>query len=103
MTGRKLIIKNHHGGLCKFHQHLHFLGLALTNEGVGIRGVAVLQHLAGAEAAGGFQKCFQFLQGLVCGGLILPEGVGVQAHQNRPFLNVFIKTQFHNSSIGSGK
>ncbi len=103
MAGRKLVVENHHSRCGEFHQHLHLLGLAFANEGVGIGSVAVLQNFARAEAAGGFQESFQLLQGFVGSGLILAEGVGVQAHQDRPLLHIVFKIVFHSSSIGDGK
>lgn len=48
--------------------------------------MAVLQHLGGAEATGGFQQCFQFLHGFVGCSLFFCEAVGVQANQHRPLL-----------------
>ena len=95
IAGRQLIIKYDHGGGCCFHQHFYFQGLTLANEAVGIGGMAVLQHLAGAEAAGGFQKGFQLFHGFVGGDLVFSEAVCVQSHQDGTLLHMFFKCGFH--------
>ena len=55
----------------------------------------VLEHLAGAEASGGFQQILQFLQGFLRGGLLLGKAVRVQSHQYRPLLDGGFKFFFH--------
>ena len=94
IAGRKLIVKNHHGGFRSFRQHPHFHGLALTDKAVGIRGVPVLQNLSGAETAGSFQQGFQFFDGLVCCGLLLCKAIRIQSHQYGTLL-LRIKSSFH--------
>ena len=61
--------------------------------------MAVLQHLARAEASRGLQKVFQFVQGAFGGSFFLGKAVRVQSHQNRPFLRLFIKSFFHVTSV----
>ena len=90
----KLIVKNHHGGSGGLHQHPDLPGLALADKAVGIRAGPVLQHLPGAEASGGFQKRFQFLQRLVRSGLLLGKAGSVQTHQDRTLL-FRLKISFH--------
>ena len=53
--------------------------------------MAVLQNFCGAEAPGSLQKGVQFLQGLLGGGFFLGKAIRVQAHENCPFLNRFLK------------
>ena len=99
VAGRKLVVENDHGGLGRFRQHPHLLGFSLADEAVGIGGMAVLQHLARAEASRGLQKVFQLVQCAFGGGIFLGKAVRVQSHQNRPFLGLFIKSFFHVTSV----
>ena len=96
----KLVVKHHHGRGGGLHQHFHFYGLALTDEAVGIGGVAVLEYFPGAEAPGGFQQGLQLLQSLVGGSLLLGEAVRVQPHQHRPLLQRLIVQFFHRHLLG---
>ena len=95
IAGGQLVVKNYHGGFRSLHQHPHFLGLALADEAVGIRGVAVLQNLGSAEAPCGFQQGFQLFQSFIGSGLRLGEAIGIQAHQHRPLRGYFLKIGFH--------
>ena len=47
----------------------------------------VLDHLAGAETAGGLQQGLQLFQCFIGGGLRLGKAIGVQAYQHRPLLS----------------
>ena len=59
--------------------------------------MAVLQDLAGAEAAGGLQKRFQLLQSFLRGRLVHAEAIGIQTHQHCAFAFCF-KCFFHSTS-----
>ena len=93
----KLVVKDHHGGCGGLHQHPHLLGFALADKAVRIRGMAVLQHFPGAEAAGGFQQCFQLLQGFLGSRLLGGKAVGIESNQNGPLLGGLIHHFFHNT------
>ena len=99
VAGRKLVVENDHGGLGRFRQHPHLLRFSLADEAVGIGGMAVLQHLARAEAPCGLQEVFQLVQCAFGGGIFLSKAVRIQSHQNRPFLGLFIKSFFHVTSV----
>ena len=94
----KFVIKNNHGRSGGFHQHFHFQRLTLADEAVAVGGMAILQNLACAEAAGSFQKRFQFFNGLVRSSLFFCKAVRVQSYQNRPLLHMIFKVLFHSSS-----
>ena len=90
----KLVVEDDHGRRRGLRQHADLLGLALADEAVGVWIGPVLQHLAGAEAACGFQQGLQLFQALLCGGLLLGKAGGVQPNQHRPLLLAF-KIFFH--------
>ena len=94
----QLIVKYHHGGRRSLHQHFYFQRLPFTDKAVGIGGMAVLQHLAGAEAPGSFQQGIQLLQSFLCGSLLHSKAVRIQSHQHGTLLNVFFHCCFHGSS-----
>ena len=99
VAGGKLVVEDDHGSLGRFRQHPHLLGFSLADEAVGIGGMAVLQHLARAEAPCGLQEVFQLVQCAFGGGIFLSKAVRIQSHQNRPFLRLFIKSFFHVTSV----
>ena len=82
---REIVVKNSHGGFGGLQKLLDLVHLALTDEAVGVGGVAVLEHLGGTLAAGRFQQRFQLVQGGVGGRLLLGEHIGVEAHQHGLF------------------
>ena len=91
----KLVVKYHHIRFGGLHQHFHLQSLSLTNEGMGIRGVAVLQNFAGTEAAGSLQQVLQLVQGCLGGNLFLGKAAGVQSHQNSTFDSLSLGNRFH--------
>ena len=95
IAGGQLIVEYDHIGLSGLCQHPHLLGLSLADKAVGIRGMAVLQHLGHTEAAGSFEEGFQLLQGLIRSCLFLFKAVCIQAYQNGSVLYDLIFCRFH--------
>ena len=76
LAGRQVVVEDHHLRPVLGGQLLDFLGFALSYEAVGIRGVAVLQDLGDANAAGGLQQGLQLVQGGLGGLFLFFEAVG---------------------------
>ena len=75
-----------HGSNEERDQQIQWIREAATKKG---RSVAILQDLAGTEAAGSFQQRFQFFQRFIGGSLCLSKTIGIEANQHRPFLFCF--------------
>ena len=66
-------------------QLLHLGGLALTDEGAGIRGGAILEHGGNGYAASRFDQGFKLCQGNVVGGFFLAEAGAIQPDKDGQF------------------
>ena len=91
LGGRQRVVKNGHARFRGLDQLTDLLGLAGADQGAGVRSVAVLKDLGGAEATCRLQQSLQLLQTGLRGGLLLGKTVGVQPHQDRPLDGVFLR------------
>ena len=97
LGGRKLIVKNGQVAVVSLNEKLQFLHLAVSDEGAGVRGGAVLEQPAHRLAAGSFYQCGQFVHRGLRRALSHGHAGGAQTGQHGPFSFAFDRV--HNSSF----